>query len=141
MRFAYVGDDGRVLSAHNDDTVGHLPDGAVPLDEIQFEERFSLRWTGTAWSQDDATGGVVEKPRPSIQVSRFQLFAALLELDELGAVLEWGETEAAPLHKLALDTSPVFSTSSETITALAAARGWTDDYVVQLFERAAMARA
>ncbi|PPA72668.1 hypothetical protein C4E15_29440 [Achromobacter spanius] len=141
MRFAYVDEDGRVLSAHNDDTLDRLPDGAVPLDETQFEERFGLRWTGTAWSQEDAPGGVVDKPRASVQVSRFQLFAALLELDELGAVLEWGETDAEPLHKLALDTSPVFSTSSETIAALAAARGWTDDYVVQLFERAARARA
>lgn len=54
MRFAFIDDEGRVLSAHNDYTVTVIPDGAVPLDEVQFEDRFSLRWSGSEWLPDEA---------------------------------------------------------------------------------------
>ncbi|AYD65295.1 hypothetical protein DVB37_16245 [Achromobacter sp. B7] len=141
MRFAYVDQEGRVVSAHNDDTVDAVPVGAVPLDEAQFEDRFSLKWDQTGWVRDEAAGAGGPSPARDIQVSRFQLFGALLELNELSAVLEWGEQEAEPLHKLALETSAVFSNSSAAICALATARGWDENYVVQLFQRAAQVRA
>lgn len=141
MQFAYVDTNGRVVTAHNDETVSRLPDGAVLLEDEAFENRFSLRWDGAVWVRDEAEAEVTPESPMTLQASRFQFLAALLELDELDAVMAWGAADASPLHKLALETSPVFSTSSETIAALAAARGWTDDYVVQLFKRAALARA
>lgn len=58
MRFAYVDEEGRVLSAHNDYTVTVIPDGAVPLDEVQFDDRFSLRWSGSGWLLDEVSASV-----------------------------------------------------------------------------------
>jgi hypothetical protein len=141
MRFAYVDEEGRVVSAHNDDTVTTVPVGAVPLDESQFEDRFSLKWSESGWQREEVAGGNDPDPAVSILVSRFQLFGALLEVNELDTVTAWGEQEAEPLHKLALETSAVFSNSSATIGALAAARGWDENYVVHLFQRAAQIRA
>ncbi|UCV02307.1 DUF4376 domain-containing protein [Dechloromonas denitrificans] len=43
MRFATFDADGRIDTAHNDDTVIKLPDGAVQLTDIQWESRFDLR--------------------------------------------------------------------------------------------------
>lgn len=141
MRYAFIDDEGRVLSAHNDDTVDELPDGAVLIDESQFEDRFNLRWTGHTWIQDAADIGDAVIHQAKVQVSRFQLFAALLELGELDKALDWAKNEAEPLHKLALEMSPVFSPASDTIKALAVDLDWTDEFVQHLFERAATAQA
>lgn len=44
MRYAFFNAEGRVDTAHNDDTVSQLPEGAVALTEKQFSERFDLRF-------------------------------------------------------------------------------------------------
>lgn len=62
MRYVFIDDEGRVLSAHNDDTVTELPIGAVLIDEAQFEDRFSLRWTGHTWIPDAADIGEAVAP-------------------------------------------------------------------------------
>lgn len=43
MRFCFFGDNGRIDSAHNDDTVVELPEGAVELSDDQWDIRFDLR--------------------------------------------------------------------------------------------------
>lgn len=43
MKYAFFNAEGRVESAHNDDTVTELPDGAVELTEEQWFRRFDLR--------------------------------------------------------------------------------------------------
>lgn len=48
MRYAFFNAEGRVDTAHNDDTVAELPEGAVELTEEQFEGRFDLRLVGGA---------------------------------------------------------------------------------------------
>lgn len=46
MKYAFFNTEGRVDSAHNDDTVTELPSGAVELSEAQFAERFDLLLAG-----------------------------------------------------------------------------------------------
>lgn len=51
MRYAMIDADGLVVSAHNDLTIKELPAGAAPLTEQEWENRFSLKWTGNQWEQ------------------------------------------------------------------------------------------
>lgn len=51
MLFAMIDADGLVLSAHNDETIAELPDGAAPLNQDQWEQRFYLRWDGVDWHE------------------------------------------------------------------------------------------
>ena len=51
MRFAMLDAGGLVLSAHNDETIAELPEGAAPLDKDQWEHRFYLRWDGEKWNE------------------------------------------------------------------------------------------
>lgn len=46
MRFAFFDASGRVDTAHNDDTISDLPEGAVALSDAQWENRFNLRLSG-----------------------------------------------------------------------------------------------
>ncbi|MEE9928065.1 DUF4376 domain-containing protein [Microvirgula aerodenitrificans] len=46
MQYAFFDLNGRVAEAHNDDTVGTLPDGAFELDADQWRRRFDLRLAG-----------------------------------------------------------------------------------------------
>jgi hypothetical protein len=43
MRYAFFNADGWIDSAHNDDTVKILPDGAIALTDEQWESRFQLK--------------------------------------------------------------------------------------------------
>lgn len=43
MRFAFYDENGRVISAFNDETVIELPTGAVELTEEQFDNRFNYQ--------------------------------------------------------------------------------------------------
>ncbi|MCG9080362.1 DUF4376 domain-containing protein [Laribacter hongkongensis] len=43
MLYAFFGDDGRIVSAHNDATVAMLPAGAIELTEEQWKHRFDMR--------------------------------------------------------------------------------------------------
>jgi len=43
MRFAFLGENGRVDTTHDDDTVTRLPVGAIGLTETQWSDRFNLR--------------------------------------------------------------------------------------------------
>ncbi len=52
MRFAFFDQQGRVESAHNDDTVSELPEGAVELSVDQWEDRFNLRFVSGNISYD-----------------------------------------------------------------------------------------
>ncbi len=60
MRFAMLDAGGNVLSAHNDETITELPDGAAPLDDCQWERRFYLRWDGVNWNE-------VPSPQPAAE--------------------------------------------------------------------------
>lgn len=44
MRYAYFNPEGRVDTAHNDDTLKVVPEGAVELTQAQFEDRFNLMY-------------------------------------------------------------------------------------------------
>lgn len=52
MRYAIFDQQGRVDSAHNDDTVLELPEGAVELSESQWGDRFNLRLVSGVLSND-----------------------------------------------------------------------------------------
>ena len=46
MRFIFVGSDGRVTEAHNDETVMELPEGAHEVTDEQWANRFNLLYDG-----------------------------------------------------------------------------------------------
>lgn len=46
MKFAFFNDQGRVETAHNDDTVSELPPGAVELSDDQWATRLDLLLVG-----------------------------------------------------------------------------------------------
>lgn len=52
MRYGIFGNDGRIESAHNDDTVTQLPGGAVELSETQWDNRFDLLLTSDGLIND-----------------------------------------------------------------------------------------
>ncbi len=43
MKFVYFGDDGKVVSAHNDDTVSEIPKGATGVSDEQWGDRWNLQ--------------------------------------------------------------------------------------------------
>jgi hypothetical protein len=52
MKYAFFNTDGRVVTAHNDDTVTNLPDGAVELSDDQWKKRFEFRLQGGTLTYD-----------------------------------------------------------------------------------------
>lgn len=81
-------------------------------------------------------------PTPVTSVSRFQALAALMQVGLLDAVTAWANAPTTdPLHKLAFDTATEFSISSATMTAGAAALGWSGEQLQALFNAAARIQA
>ena len=70
-------------------------------------------------------------------VSRFQALAALMQAGLLQDVTDWANAPTTdPLHKLAFETATEFSITSATMTAGAAALGWSNEQLQALFEAA-----
>ncbi|AZS78850.1 hypothetical protein ELS24_10565 [Achromobacter spanius] len=81
---------------------------------------------------------VPTEPPPVTVVSRFQALAALMQAGLLDDVTAWANAPATdPLYKLAFDTATEFSISSPTMTAGAAALGWSSAQLQALFDAAA----
>lgn len=82
------------------------------------------------------------EPPPVTVVSRFQALAALMQAGLLDDVTAWANTPTTdPLYKLAFDTATEFSISSPTMTAGAAALGWSGAQLQALFDAAARIQA
>lgn len=81
-------------------------------------------------------------PTVPLKVSRYQALAALMQAGLLDAVTAWAHDSATdPLHKLAFDTATEFARASSTMAAGAAALGWTDAQLDDLFIAAAQIQA
>ncbi len=86
-----------------------------------------------------------DAPPQSVQVtkvSRFQALAALMHAGLLADVTAWANDPATdPLHKLAFDTATEFSRTSPTLAAGAAALGWNEGQLDDLFAAASQIQA
>ncbi len=82
-------------------------------------------------------------PAPiALTVSRFQALAALMNAGLLDDVTAWANAPGTdPLHKLAFETATEFSIASPTLTAGAAALGWSGAQLQALFDAAAQIQA
>lgn len=60
MRYAFIDEEGRVVSAHNDETIHQLPEGSIEINDEQFDSRLNLRWDGASWVFDPIIRPVAE---------------------------------------------------------------------------------
>lgn len=115
-----------------------IPGGAVDAPPPDIPEGMWAKWTGSGWEMVEATPPPVLPPAPVASVSRFQALAALMHAGLLADVTAWANDPATdPLHKLAFDTAAEFSRSSPTLAAGAAALGWNEGQLDDLFAAAA----
>ena len=91
MRYAFFNDGGRVESAHNDDTVVELPEGAIELTEEQFSDRFNLKLSKKKLTVSPvvATKPTVEQLAAEIDAKRASAYR--LEADPLFFKSQRGE--------------------------------------------------
>ena len=68
MRYGIFGPDGRIVSAHNDDTLTTAPTGAVALSDAQWQRRYDLRVD---------SGNLIDDPQPAPEPSADEIIAAL----------------------------------------------------------------
>lgn len=119
-----------------------VPGGAVDAPPPEIPEGMWAKWTGSEWEMVEATLPPVTPPTQVASVSRFQALAALMHAGLLADVTTWANDPATdPLHKLAFDTATEFSISSPTMTAGAAALGWSGAQLQALFDAAAQIQA
>ncbi|AMG36241.1 hypothetical protein [Achromobacter xylosoxidans] len=122
-------------------------DGGLLITEAQYAEALAGMLEGKVVTVD---GGfkvefppvpepeVPTEPPPVTVVSRFQALAALMQAGLLDDVTAWANAPTTdPLYKLAFDTATEFSISSPTMTAGAAALGWSGAQLQALFDAAA----
>jgi len=82
------------------------------------------------------------EPQVPLVVSRFQALAALMQAGLLDDVTAWAnDSNTDPLHTLAFETATEFWRDSPTLAAGAAAMGWTEQQLDDLFTAAAQIRA
>ncbi|WP_441228019.1 hypothetical protein AB7813_08415 [Tardiphaga sp. 20_F10_N6_6] len=101
MLYAFIDEAGRITSAHNDDTVSELPEGAVALSDAQFETRFDLRYSGGEFIVDPLEPPV---PDPSViaagKVAVVQKFmddeARKLNYDDIATAVTYADEPAVP---------------------------------------------
>lgn len=116
----------------NDSIIQRLADGAyIPRDEANTEYQEFMEW--------ERTGGVIEPADPEPvyvpqEVSAAQAYAALMAAGLFDQVEAWAEDPATdPLHRLAFQKGATFRWDSPALAAGAAALGWDDAMLKQLF--------
>lgn len=126
---------------------GTWPSDGVEVDDSVFEQ-FALAPAPEGKVRAAGPHGlpIWEDAAPqSVQVtkvSRFQALAALMHAGLLADVTAWASDPATdPLHKLAFDTATEFSRTSPTLAAGAAALGWNEGQLDDLFAAAAQIQA
>lgn len=126
---------------------GTWPSDGVEVDDSVFE-LFALAPAPEGKTRAAGPDGFpvwVDAPPQSVQVtsvSRFQALAALMHAGLLADVTTWANDPATdPLHKLAFDTATEFSRSSPTLAAGAAALGWSEGQLDDLFAAASQIQA
>jgi hypothetical protein len=144
MRYAIIDQQGRIVEAHNNDTLSELPEGAILLSDEQWPDRFNLRWSGSQWVLDP-----LPEPEPDITaireamiVTRFQARAALyIEglFDQVNAAMT--DPQADGLARLAWTDAQTFHRTSPTVIAMGAALGFSDAQLDDLFTLAATLKA
>lgn len=129
------------------DASGTWPSDGVEVDDPVFEQ-FAMAPAPEGKVRAAGPDGLpvwVDAPLQSVQVtkvSRFQALAALMQAGLLDDVTAWANAPTTdPLHKLAFDTAAEFSRSSPTLAAGAAALGWSEGQLDDLFAAAAQIQA
>lgn len=129
------------------DASGTWPSDGVEVDDSVFEQ-FALAPAPEGKVRAAGPHGLpiwedaAPQSVPVTSVSRFQALAALMQAGLLDDVTAWANAPTTdPLYKLAFDTATEFSISSPTMTAGAAALGWSGAQLQALFDAAAQIQA
>ncbi len=137
MLYAFFNQEGRVDTAHNDNTVLQLPEGAVELTEKQFDERFDLRLVGGALVVDPLPP---PPPRVPQSVTMRQARLALLQTGKLAAVnsaIASMPGEAGDAARIEWEFSSIVERNRPYVQQIAVGLGMSSQQLDDLFTLAA----
>lgn len=121
-----------MYKAINDVTIQRLEDGVyIPRDESNLDYQAFLAW--------EEAGGELGEPDPAPvyvpqEVSAAQAYGALMAAGLYDSVEAWATHPDTPiLHRLAFQKGTTFRRDSQALNAGAAALGWDESLLDQLF--------
>lgn len=137
MRYAYFDEAGRCSTAHNDDTVTTLPDGAVALSAAQWNDRFSLRLVGGELVLAPVVPPVTVPRVVTMRQARLALLAAglLAAVDAAIAAMPGAEGDAA---RIEWEFATHVERQQPLVLAMAGALTLTEQQLDNLFVAAAL---
>lgn len=139
MKYAFFNQDGRIDTAHNDDTVKDVPAGAKELTDDQWNKRFDLRLQGDELIDDPLPAPVpvtIVPNRVSMRQARLALLQAGL-LDDVAAAIEAMQSPQKEAAQIEWEYSQEVHRDKALVLALAPALGLDAAALDQLFITAA----
>lgn len=136
MKYAFFDANGRVESAHNDDTVNSLPNDAVELTEEQWYSRFDLKLVAGKLTIDP----IPVQVKNSI-INRISALQGLLALDQSGLSAQYetwaNDTSRTFAEKAFINKAITWYRDDPVLASAATALGLTKAQVDSMFELAA----